>query len=85
MEFFEALKSNGVSDIAILNTWKMFSGCPIYIPKFKNNEMQQRNEKIYSEFNGHNRFELAIKYDLTYQRICKIITISVSAMERKGK
>ncbi len=48
-------------------------GIQFYLPKSNSIKIHQRNEQIYSEFNGFNHKQLAQKYDLTEQGIYKII------------
>lgn len=77
MELFEELKIRGVSQSILNSVWKLFSGCPVYITKFREMSIEERNERIYNEFNGRNIRELAIKYDLSYSRTCRVINAEI--------
>lgn len=48
-------------------------GIQLYIPKLTGIRRSRRDSKIISEFTGSNHNELCMKYDLSIQRIYKIL------------
>lgn len=73
MDLIEALRNLGVEESLIKRIWRNFSGCPVYISKYKEIDLDERNAAIYSDFNGRNVKELCVKYELGFQQIYKII------------
>ena len=82
-EFFELI-STGLNDCkndhpekaALIITDRIkrnFGGTLLYIPKNTNQDLVGRNKQIQAEFNGSNHLELSNKYNLTIQRIYKIL------------
>lgn len=53
-----------------------WGGQLIYFPKNQGGELDERDKQIYAEFNGRNHHELAKKYNLTEQRIYKIVKLA---------
>lgn len=47
----------------------------IYFPEWLREDLNERDLKIYDEFNGHNQQDLARKYNLSIQAIYRIISI----------
>jgi Mor family transcriptional regulator len=45
----------------------------VYISKYKEIDLDERNAAIYSDFNGRNQRELSLKYELNCSHIYKII------------
>ncbi len=52
---------------------KDWGGMPIYICKGLEYELNQRDLKIWDEFDGRNHHALCRKYDISIQRLYKII------------
>lgn len=50
-----------------------FIGCLLYFPTGKNKDVAERKAAILQDFNGHNHYELSVKYKLTVQYIYRII------------
>ena len=73
MELFEALRNEGVSESTITKLWQMFSGCPIYVPKYSDTDLEDRNTEIKRlRKSGVKPHDIARKFGLSYQRIMKI-------------
>lgn len=53
-----------------------WGGQLIYFPKNQSGELDERDKQIYAEFNGCNHHELAKKYNLTEQRIYRIVGLA---------
>lgn len=73
MEFLNDLRMLGVDDAILKKAWRMWSGTPIYLPKYQDMTHIERNAIIRQEFNGRNQRELAVKHNLNYSWICKIV------------
>lgn len=56
--------------IHIADHW---GGQNLYIPQDMAGRLSSRNARIYADFTGHNQDELARKYGLSFQHICRII------------
>ncbi|MDD3310997.1 Mor transcription activator family protein [Pseudodesulfovibrio sp.] len=51
----------------------LWGGQLIYVPKDMASRINSRDSKIYGEFVGDNQAELARKFGLSFQHICRII------------
>jgi len=54
----------------IRNDW---GGLSVYIPKGMMYALSERDQKIYNNFNGNNHHEICRKYDISLQRLYKVI------------
>jgi Mor family transcriptional regulator len=50
-----------------------YGGEPLYIPKGRSWQLEERYEKIFAEFNGRNHRQLAKKYNCTVRWIQEIV------------
>lgn len=73
MDFLSELRDINIPESIIQKIARHFGGNPVYIPKPKKVDFNDRNAQIYRDFNGKNTLHLSQKYDLCYQQICKII------------
>ena len=72
VELSVANQSAHVAAESIRRDW---GGILVYICKGSGYDLSLRDEKIWSEFTGHNHQELCKKYDITIQRVYKIIAV----------
>ncbi len=56
-----------------------WGGTPIYIPIGHEYILNQRDKEIWDKFNGHNHRELCHQYNMSLQRMYKIIGIQQQA------
>ncbi|WP_068639672.1 Mor transcription activator family protein [Thauera butanivorans] len=61
-----------------------FGGASVYIPSRPYGLHDQRNSRMYAEFNGENQMELSRKYGVSVMRVRQIIE-EVRTGRRKGK
>jgi len=54
---------------------KNWGGMPIYICKGQDFELSQRDMQIWADFDGRNHHALCRKYDISIQRLYKIIKV----------
>lgn len=64
---------DALADDIVLSIAEAFGGLQIYLPKKDQILITERNQKIYSEFNGTNYDELALKYNMAEYSIRRII------------
>lgn len=68
----EKVVANKLTEKIITSIAFYLGGREFYFPNGKSLEMFLRNLRIYQEFNGRNRAELARKYSMTERNIDKI-------------
>ncbi|MGY6089891.1 Mor transcription activator family protein [Avibacterium paragallinarum] len=69
----ESNSEDEIADIALNKFSHLFGGSVIYIPRGDSRSRNSRNNLIRKEFTGNNAMELARKYGVSYQWICKIV------------
>ncbi|ABM25758.1 prophage MuSo1, positive regulator of late transcription, putative [Shewanella sp. W3-18-1] len=68
----EKVVANKLTEKIITSIAFYLGGRDLYLPNGKSLEMFLRNLRIYQEFNGRNKAELARKYSMTERNIDKI-------------
>lgn len=66
-----------IENVGIDNFLKLcnqFQGESIYFPKMKSQELNDRNKKIKSEFNGKNAKNLSLRYNISERQIKRIVS-----------
>lgn len=62
-----------ITDRLLLAQANYGGGRMFYLPKAERLRREIRDQKIYSEFNGRNQDALAMRYNLSVQRIYRIL------------
>lgn len=58
------------ASMAVVNRLReVFGGQLVYFPKGVQDDVTERDERMFNEFDGKNHKELAKKYDLTLQQV----------------
>jgi Mor family transcriptional regulator len=72
----------GIGMEAVKLFCRRFGGGTVYLPKLLLTEVAEKTARIYREFDGSNYAQLAVKYELTEQRIRQLLKRSGKAKDR---
>ncbi len=87
-ELQEALSFERLANIALDLTDRIsldHGGTQFYLPRGMSRRINDRNRRIWAEFNGRNRRELARKYDLSEMRLDQIFKAFRQKMKRDSE